>query len=326
MKGRRGLGVVLLIAGFVLMSTAASAGRHQPGVVRWLEDAPITVSPGTRRVTLSVPGPTGTITRDLPLQYETDRRTGAQIALVRVPVTGPITLYRLDGTIENFLAVQKTMPLLAVLGVFCWFVGLPYTFLRTQDLKDELGNPVGAWYFLLSERGGGLSLSRVQLLIWFLPAIAIYAGLSIPLHKFAPMDTTLAVLLGLSGATTLLGTVASPASPAAPQGQKAPSVPTGPFYGAQTATGTTPPDETIAKFDPSDLVTDWRGDGDMSRYQYLLLTLVGATVFSIAFLGSMRIPTIPDQFLYLIGASQATYLGTKAVKATKDGSPTPAKS
>jgi hypothetical protein len=73
----------------------------------------------------------------------------------------------------------------------------------------------------------------------------------------------------------------------------------------------------IPNLDPRDLVSDWQGGGDVSRYQYLLLSLVGATIFTIAFLRTVRIPAIPEQFLYLIAASQATYLGTKAVKAAK---------
>jgi hypothetical protein len=134
------------------------------------------------------------------------------------------------------------------------------------------------------------------------------------------MDTTLAVLLGLSGATTLLSTAASPpvaSRPVTPT-SSTPGVreqsPPAPFAIAMLPAMKV---GEIQSFDARDLVTDWQGSGDISRYQYLLLSLVGATIFTIAFLRTVRIPTIPEQFLYLIAASQATYLGTKAVKAAK---------
>ncbi len=64
----------------------------------------------------------------------------------------------------------------------------------------------------------------------------------------------------------------------------------------------------------SDLVTDWRQQGDLSRYQYLLLSIVGAITMVAAFATSFRLPAVPQQLLILLGASQATYVGTKAVK------------
>ena len=93
-------------------------------------------------------------------------------------------------------------------------------------------------------------------------------------------------------------------------------MPPPPFYGAysERLLGAT---SDVPNLDAGDLVSDWQGGGDVSRYQYLLVSLVGATVFTIAFLRTVRIPAIPEQFLYLIAASQATYLGTKAVKAAK---------
>jgi len=62
-------------------------------------------------------------------------------------------------------------------------------------------------------------------------------------------------------------------------------------------------------------VQDWKGSGDLSRYQCLLVSAFGAATMVVAFFRDMTFPDIPDQFLYLVAASQGTYLGTKAVKA-----------
>lgn len=264
------------------------------------------------------------ITRELPLEFEVDKSTLTPRGFIRIPLTGRVIVRRLQGTTVHLGLVPSWAAYLAGLGTLCWFVGLPYALLRTEDLRDEHEKPVGAWYFLLSEPCGGLSLSRVQLLIWFLPAVSIYAGASMPLHRFAPMDTTLAVLLGLSGATTLLSSAASPRvasrpvtpTPSVP-GVREPSPP--PPFATALETRMLPAMKAgeIPSFNTRDLVSDWQGSGDISRYQYLLLSLVGATIFTIAFLRTVRIPVIPEQFLYLIAASQATYLGTKAVQAAK---------
>jgi hypothetical protein len=152
---------------------------------------------------------------------------------------------------------------------------------------DQAGQLGGPWYQLLSEAGGGYSLARVQLLVWFLPTIILYGALSFTLHSFVEISAQLAVLMGLSGATTLLGTAASP--PAA-----AGAAPVAP--------------------DLRDVVTDWNSHGDLSRYQYLLLSLVGATIMVAAFWRNLAMPDVPSQFLYLLAGSQGTYVATKAVK------------
>ena len=150
----------------------------------------------------------------------------------------------------------------------------------------------GAWYQLLSEPNGGYSLSRCQLLLWFVPVIVLYAAQSFVARTFLPLDAQLQILLGLSGATTLLGTAASP-SDGTDMVRRAPSL--------------------------SDLVKDWDDHGDVSRYQYLLLSAFGAVVLVVGFFANMEFPVLPDQFLYLIAASQGTYVATKAVKQAKSG-------
>jgi hypothetical protein len=314
--------VTLLLLGSVFVGLSTRVGAAIGRTTLWLSNAPFEVSPGTARVILTTTQDGEPVTRELPLEVEVDKSTAAGRRFVRIPVTGTVVVRRLKGSALRLGLVPPWTAYLAGLGVLCWFVGLPYALLRTEYLHDRTGKPVGAWYFLLLEPSGGLSLSRVQLLIWFLPAIAIYAGVSLPLHRFAPMDTTLAVLLGLSGATTLLSSAVSPPTTATTTGAAtkaallAEAMPPPPFYrvAATRLFGAT---SDIPNLDPRDLVSDWQGGGDVSRYQYLLLSLVGATIFTIAFLRTVRIPAIPEQFLYLIAASQATYLGTKAVKAAK---------
>jgi hypothetical protein len=319
--GRRAFGATLLVLGSLFVFLSTRAGSSIGRTTLWLSNAPFEVSPGTTRVTLTTRQDGEPSTRELPLEVEVDKPAGTARGYVRIPVTGTVIVHRLKGSTLRLGLVPPWTAYLAGLGVLGWLIGLPYTFLRTEFLRDQSGKPVGAWYYLLLEPSGGLSLSRVQLLIWFLPAIAIYAGVSLPLHRFAPMDTTLAVLLGLSGATTLLSTVSSPSTPAPALPTKSAlsigaGVPPPPFYGAvaERLLGTA---SDVPNLNAGDLVSDWQGGGDVSRYQYLLVSLVGATIFTIAFLRTVRIPAIPEQFLYLIAASQATYLGTKAVKAAK---------
>jgi len=152
---------------------------------------------------------------------------------------------------------------------------------------EQAGQVGGPWYQLLSEAGGGYSLARVQLLVWFLPTAILYGALSFTLHSFVEISAEIAVLIGLSGATTLLGTAASPA----------------PAVGAAPVSP-----------DLRDIVTGWNSHGDLSRYQYLLLSIVGATIMIAAFWRNLAMPSVPSQFLYLLAGSQGTYVATKAVK------------
>ncbi|HZI67708.1 MAG TPA: hypothetical protein VFF17_14200 [Thermoanaerobaculia bacterium] len=321
-RGRRAFGVILLMLGTAFVGLSTRAGTSVGRTTLWLSNAPFEVSPGTVRVTLTTTRDDGTVTSELPVELAVEKSTTASRGFVRIPVTGTVIVHRLKGSTVRLGLVPPWTAYLAGLGVLCWFIGLPYAFLRTENLYDESRKPVGPWYYLLLEPSGGLSLSRVQLLIWFLPAIAIYAGVSLPLHRFAPMDTTLAVLLGLSGATTLLSSAVSPPATVVVPSTKSQiaiqdDVPPPPFYGTAGTRLPSGSASEIPRLDARDLVTDWQGGGDVSRYQYLLVSLVGAAVFTIAFLRTVRIPAIPEQFLYLIAASQATYLGTKAVGAAK---------
>lgn len=200
--------------------------------------------------------------------------------------------------------------LLTALGTLILVLVLPSALFSVERTK------LSPWRWLLNEPGGGLSLARVQLLVWFVPALVMYAIASVPMLQFAPMDRTLAVLLGLSGATTLLGAAANPKQPVLALGMVA-ALPLEPFPSLDAA-----PRAAASLAEPprlADLVEDWQGQGDFSRYQYLLLSLVGAIVMLLAFLKDLQPPRLPPEFVALVGASQATYLGTKAVKTARQG-------
>lgn len=71
----------------------------------------------------------------------------------------------------------------------------------------------------------------------------------------------------------------------------------------------------LGEMDPgvrlSDTVTNWQGEGDLSRYQYLVITIGAVALFLIQLFRMGNFPTIPEEFLYTIGISQATYVGMK---------------
>jgi hypothetical protein len=227
---------------------------------------------------------------DLPLETVAGEG-GVAVTRVRIPQAGDVVLeisLKTGTTTHRRVAVASVAQLgLAALLLLVIAAFVPYALGSTQGGE--------AWYALLSERGGGYSLGRVQLLIWFLPAVILYGALSFTLHGFVAISAQLSLLLGLSGATTLLGAAATP-----PVGAGAP--PVAPNL--------------------RDIVTGWDAHGDLSRYQYLLLSIVGAIVMIAAFWRQLEMPEVPAQFLYLLAGSQGTYVAAKAIKAAKAGEAT----
>jgi len=207
-----------------------------------------------------------------------------------------VSIQTVTGLAE--LVIQKpgtptrVLKLRVICGVHALLAGVG-ALLLLFGLPTLWGNR--AWTELLSEKGGGLSLAKTQLLIWFCVSIVILAGTCIPVKPIPDISSSLGILLGLGGITTALGAVASPLAPAPPAG---------------TPAAPTPPAKLV------DLVTDWKDQADMSRYQYLIITILGAFAILFAFASHLVCPEIPTSFFYVIVASQATYLGTKVVKAT----------
>lgn len=286
-------------------------------------------------------------------------------------------------------------------GVLLMILAAPGILFRSTNVKVQGTNqPIRGWAYLLTEPDG-LSLSRFQLVVWFVPALVIFGILSWPVHQFPTVTDTLWQLLGLSSATAALGIAATPRSDsaddtdktAAPSGsggsgQVAPAKPRIDIVLAQSeldalqqalgrvsaalqpmsgiiggelppatdpqalaaylATAQTnfaslqkqlsegvnqaaaravemkavlaaPSDMVyVARPQPRDLVEDFQGFGDVSRYQYLLLCLGGALTFLVSFLQTWQIPNLPSQMLALVAGSQATYLVVKGIKTMQN--------
>jgi hypothetical protein len=204
---------------------------------------------------------------------------------LRIFLAGQAFVDRKVETYSSFL-------LYGFIAVFALVVLLlPYAMSR------DSGQELGPWYLLLSEPNGGYSLARIQLLLWSLPVAVLYSAMSAVNRSFLSIDPQLQLLLGLSGITTFLSTAASPPS----------------------SEGT-----TISNAALSDMVTDWDGHGDVSRYQYLVLSLLGSLVLVVSFLQRLDFPDVPTELLYLVGGSQVTYIATKAVKQAKSTAQAPA--
>lgn len=281
-------GLLLVFVGIGLLLFVVLSTRSPRDSVAAFVGARVSLGKGVQQAV-----PPGS-TQPLPLETESDA-SGKKESFARFNSTGPVSVtVTLEGggsTIRGLDILPRRWFWIAGLGVLLLLLGIPYVLEAGKGVRDTSAIPVKPWYYLLSEAAGGYSLARVQLLIWFAPAVVLYGGLCVSLHQFVEIDTTMAVLLGLSGATTLLGTAANPPAAAVPQ-----------------------PGAPVEPPKLSDLVTDWRQHGDLSRYQYLLLSIVGAITMVAAFAASFRLPAVPQQFLVLLGASQATYVGTKAVK------------
>lgn len=277
--GRWGL-LALVGAGlFALYRTSPAESWDRAFVVK---GAPLVVGDGTVARVELVPTTT-TASTALALDVITD---GDDIVTrVRLTESGTLHVHGAPKTAvihRTLHVVPRGYVVIAAVLVLALAVLLPYAF-RTP------GTALGPWEALLTEPGGGYSLARVQLLLWFLPVAVLYAALSIVSRSFAPIDTQLTILLGLSGVTGTLGAATSPPLADTPIG--------------------------VPRL--TDVVHDWTDRGDITRYQYVLLSLVGACVLIIGFAQHLEFPHLPSQFLYLVAASQGTYLATKAVKAAQ---------
>jgi len=169
-------------------------------------------------------------------------------------------------------------------GLYAGIAGLVVFFALLFLAKSEEPGMKPLW-MAISEKDGSLSLGRAQLLLWFVPAVVIFCALSVPLLEIPRIEGTLAVLFGLAGLTRVVGGAANP-----------------PIK-----------DEKPVEPELGQLITGWDEGVDVTRVQYLAISVVGAIVLLAAFASDMRAPPIPEGFLALIGASQAAYLGSKAV-------------
>jgi hypothetical protein len=280
---RRGLAAALAILAIVALACAAvvAVGRDGHLVdVRAFAGRDLAVSTPIQAATWvegALPG--------VVLELSADRKA------VRLPVArgvGSLHLQDVGATDTHDIRVRLVPVECAywsAAATVLFFLTLPALFVRRR--ADD--PTTSALALTLSERGGGLSLARVQFMIWFLPSLAMLAAVSVPLLAMPDIDATFAALFGLAGLTTALGTATSPERP----------------------------DDPVPPPEARQVVEDWNNTVDFSRLQYLAISLVGAAALLAVFLVTLRVPVVPQGLLALLGASQATYLGTKAVKVVK---------
>ncbi len=292
-------GAALVIAGTALIAYSSSAGF---GALRRRivsDGVPFTVRGEFAAASFASAGPADERPALSGERYDKDR--GETALTIDLPPAKPGKMkMRALGDLQLEAAGQppskvplsvipKRATYAAFAGMLIFLFGLPYLLLgRVAQAPVKTHDP---WLFMLADARGGLSLGKVQLLLWFFPATALYVAFSVPMHEFAPIDATLAVLLGMSGLTTLFSNAANPKETARESrgGPRALSL--------------------------RDLVEDFQHNGDLSRYQHLVLCFLGSVVFVVAAFDRFTIPSVPKEFLMLLGASQGTYVGTKAVKA-----------
>lgn len=304
-----GLRVLLLVAALLLCVFACWPSLLLPSVRSVLEGSPFEVSPGTARVVVRE-GPPRPRVRELVVERRGDPNAPSFVHLPEDLSRAEVV--RLDGSSEMIHLIPRSHALAAAVAALLLLISVPGLLLR------KTGSP---WYSLLAEPGGGFSLSRVQLLLWWAAAFVSYSALSLPVCSFIPLTPQFAVLLGLSAATTVLGGALSPSAAQAststpvstPTLSSPPPAPQPPFRPERSAAS--PRTSEVPPPDPADLVSDWRGNGDVTRYQYLLLSLVGAILLLLTVARELTLPSIPEQFLYLLAISQGTYVAAKGVKA-----------
>jgi hypothetical protein len=280
MSTKSGLPRLVLVLVPLALCTIMAWTSHAPaGAELTVAGAPVTLSDG--EVTSVTDG------AGHALRYDTLTVDDATVTRVRVWKNADLTIKLKSGSTQHrHLTVVKTGTLYLTAVLFAALaLTVPYLFWTPDDPSHRVR--YGPWYQLLSEPKGGYSLARVQLLLWYLPVVVLYGASCFVSRAFMPIDTQLQLLLGLSGLTTALGTAANPKTDA--------------------AAGDRPPNM-------SDMLADWNGHGDVSRYQYLLLSMFGSATLVLAFLSNLEFPQLPSQFLYLIAASQGTYIATKATK------------
>jgi hypothetical protein len=292
MKDVRGIAVVCgLCAGAVVLALVMLFCRSAtPGREHVIVGMPLTVGDGD-----VVKAESSTVTDSkIPdcqkcLRLEPVTRDGGSVMRIRFPRTGDqtLTVTRKDTTVIREISVASRSDLFWNLaGLLLLVLVLPPVFFprETSTPKSWI------WTSLLTEAGGGLSLARCQLLLWYIPVAVIYLGTSLACHRLLPFDGTFATLFALSGVTSLVGTATSPDL-------------------SQRSSDSTA--------DLRDLIEDWGSRADLSRYQYLFLSLGGVGILIGSFFENLEIPELPTQFVYLIAASQGTYLAVKAVKTSR---------
>jgi len=280
----------------------------------------------------------------LPVQQPDPQQAQVQIALPRAVKAGLYTVVLASGQagtqMERSLRVinpwqcSSKLPWLpcgstAGLGILLVFVFSVPAFFRP-------GNLVRPWAYLLEE-GGELSLGRVQLAIWLVPAVVIYGSLMVFTERLMALPPSLASILTGSVLTSLVSATVTPidklkAPAAGPQAVNQPqpamvATAVAEAAAAQEAPAAAAPAARVVPADRApggtrdrsrgrlvELVEDWNGQGDLSRYQYLFLSAMGAAMLLVQFYRTWQVPEVPNDLLGLLAAGAMGYVGTKVVK------------
>jgi len=205
-----------------------------------------------------------------------------------------------NGLGATFSGISKNAARLTSIVIFLVLVlivlGLVWKGIGQYKIGDEKYSPVAA--FLLDKETDSFSLSKFQLLAWTSVAIFGYVYLFL-CHvfiqwnfAFPPIPDGLPTLLGISA-----GTVVAATGITVTRGSKG----AGPIH-------------------PS--IADFISSGGLvaaDRFQFFVWTLVGCLGFLGILLKSdpaalTDLPSIPQNFLFLMGISSAGYLGGKVVR------------
>ncbi|HEY3364057.1 MAG TPA: hypothetical protein VGK74_03240 [Symbiobacteriaceae bacterium] len=119
-----------------------------------------------------------------------------------------LTFKGVDGTLttSSIQILDQRIGLLAVLGALLAVLASPIVFIQSTRLKTTEGKPVQGWTYLLVEKSG-LSLARLQLVIFFVPVAVVYLALAFPKHSFPNLPASVWELLGIGGATAAVSSV-----------------------------------------------------------------------------------------------------------------------
>jgi hypothetical protein len=173
---------------------------------------------------------------------------------------------------------------------------------------------------VISTRDGYASLSQLQIVLWTMVVAmsAIYV-MTLSGNLISISDGTL-VLLGIAGATALVARIPGSTQPAANQPAADPPAADPP------AADLPLPVPAVATPEWSDLVVPNRAtqEIDVTRLQMLAFTLITAGFVLIKVVVDYEIPSIPSNFLILMGVSNSVYVGGRKLPSQpKSGGATP---
>jgi hypothetical protein len=168
---------------------------------------------------------------------------------------------------------------------------------------------------VISTRDGYASLSQLQIVLWTVVVgmSAIYV-MTLSGNLISISDGTL-VLLGIASATALAARIPASGQPVAGQPAQDPAGPV-----------TSAPAEASATPEWSDLVVPNRAtqEIDVTRLQMLGFTLITASFVLVKVVVDYEIPSIPSNFLVLMGISNGVYVGGRRLPSQpKSGGVTP---